>query len=157
VWDAATPNNISPFNGIFKANYHNITKDNVTNTAILAPSVGFRATTSSIDVSNTEVTATLNALGTSSEINTAIETSIIMAGLVYCKGLLDPNFKEKYFMAFKSDSVSINLATSLSFTITLSDVESQIFDKFSTQKGFLVFVTLDDAGKPVRYSNTFVH
>ena len=157
VWDAATPNNISPFNGIFKANYHNVAADDVNSTAILTPSVGFKATESSIELSNTEVTATLNALGTASEIDTQIETTIVMAALVYCKGLLDPNFKEDYFMAFKSDPVIVNLTSSLSFSITLSGTENQIFDKFSSHKGFLVFVTLDATGNPIRYSNTFVH
>ncbi|MCX6159009.1 MAG: hypothetical protein NTY74_13600 [Ignavibacteriae bacterium] len=157
VWDKATPSNITPYNGIFKANYQNVTPTDVSNTMLMAPGVGFKITTSSAEVTNTDVSVTLNALGTDTEIDTMVETTMVMAVVVYCKGVLDPNFKENYFIAMKSSPMNINLVNPLTFSVTLSGTESQMFDKYSTHKGFITFVTLDDLGNPVRFSNTVVH
>ena len=156
IWDLATPSNLSPYNGIFKANYQNVTPTDVSNTMLMAPGVGFKITTSSVEVTNTDVSVTLNALGTGTEIDTLVETSILMAVVVYSKGVLDPNYKENYFISLKSSGQMINLVNPLTFTATLSNTESQMFDKYSTHKGFITFVTLDDLGNPIRFSNTIV-
>lgn len=131
VRDAVTPDNISPYNGIFKANYLNVTPDTVSDTALLSPGIGFNAVVDTAVIDNTGIQITLEALGTESDINPLIETSIVMAAVVSCKDNSDINLNPNYFLAFKSASVSTNLVNPLSFSITFDNMESTYYDKYA--------------------------
>jgi len=156
VWDAVTPNNISPYNGIFKANYSNVTPDSVSDTALLSPGIGFNAAVDTAVIDNTGVQVTLEALGVDSGINPVIETHIVMAAVVSCSVTTDTNLNPNYFLALKSVPVDTNLVNPLSFSVTFGDQEATYFDKYTTHKTFIAFVTLDADGKPVHYSSTSV-
>jgi len=156
VWDAVTPNNISPYNGIFKANYSNVTPDTVSDTALLSPGIGFNADVNTAVIDNTGIQITLNALGADTDIDPVTETTIVMAAVVSCKDTLDTNLKPNYFLAFKSAPLATNLLNPLSFSIRFDDQESTYFDKYTSHKTFLACVTLDANGKPVHYSSTAI-
>ena len=156
VWDAATPNDISPYNGIFKANYINVTPTDVSDTALMAPGFGFDAVASAVTVSDTEIEAVLDPLGADSGINLAVEKTILMAAVVFCKDTDDPNLKPNFCMAFKSGEQVLNLTNPLTFNVAFTSQETTYYDKYTTHKTFLVFVTLDENGNPVHYSSTIV-
>ncbi len=156
VWDEATPNNISPYNGIFKANYINVTPTDVSDTALMAPGFGFDAVATTVTVSDSEIEVVLSPLGADSGINLAVEKTILMAAVVFCKDTTDPNLKPNFCLAFKSGEQILNLSNPLTFNVALTSMEATYFDKYTTHKTFIAFVTLDENGKPVHYSSTIV-
>ncbi len=156
VWDAVTPNNISPYNGIFKANYPNVTPDTVSDTALLSPGIGFNSAIDTAVIDNTGIQVTLEALGVDSGIDPLIETHIVMAAVISCNVTSDVNLKPNYFLAFKSAPVATNLVNPLSFSVAFKEQEATYYDKYTNHKTFLAFVTLNAEGKPVQYSSTSV-
>jgi len=154
VWDAVTPNNISLYNGIFKANYPNVTPDTVSDTALLSPGIGFNAAIDTAVINNTGIQVTLEALGVDSGIDPLIETHVVMAAVVSCSVTSDTNLKPNYFLAFKSAPVVTNLVNPLSFSVPFKEQEATYYNKYTSHKTFIAFVTLDADGKPVHYSST---
>ena len=68
-WDLATPDNMTAANGIFKANYKHITPDDVTDLARLTPGISVGVSAVSSNMSNTLVSATLEAIGIDQKID----------------------------------------------------------------------------------------
>lgn len=153
-WDLATPPTMTPFNGIFRYNYKHITDADVSNTVALVPSVGFSVSEVSIALTRTNCTVVLNPIGTLSDIDTGVETTIQMAVVVHCSNPLDPKFEKHHFIPLKSGNVILNLTTEMTFNIPLNDYQTQYFDRYTDHKGFFAFITLDADLKGIRYSNT---
>lgn len=156
LWDNVTPNNISPYNGIFKASYPYVTPTDVTDLAKLVPQLfGFGVTTTDVTVDETEVSVSIDPIGTNAEIDTNIEKFIQLGVVIKCTdGTIDtlPNI---VFLPLKSANVVLNLANPLSFSITLSDQDSDLYSMFDTHLSYLALVTLDEYGKAVHYSSGF--
>lgn len=156
LWDNVTPNNISPYNGIFKASYPYVTPTDVTDLAKLVPQLfGFGVTTTDVTVDETEVSVSIDPIGTNAEIDTDVEKFIQLGTVIKCTdGTIDtlPNI---VFLPLKSANVVLNLANPLTFTITLSDQDSDLYSMFDTHLSYLALVTLDENGKAVHYSSGF--
>lgn len=156
LWDIVTPNNISPYNGIFKASYPYVTPTDVTNSASIVPFLfGFNVTTTDVTIDGTEVSVSIDPIGTNAEIDTNVEKFIQLGTVIKCSdGTVDtlPNI---VFIPLKSSNVVLNLANPLSFTITLSDQDSDLYSMFDTHLSYLALVTLDENGKAVHYSKGF--
>ena len=157
VWDNATPNNISPFNGIFKASYPFITPTDVTDNAKVVPILfGFDVTTTDVTISETSVAVDIDPIGTNAGIDLLVEKYIQLAVVIKCKDGTSDELPDLMFIPLKSSDVTLNLANPLSFLITLSDQYSELYSLYTTHKSCFAFVTLTETGKAVHYSTNFV-
>jgi hypothetical protein len=155
-WDLATPPSMSPYNGIFKANYKHITPDDVTDLAKMTPGISVRATDSSSSMTNLLVSATLEALGPDQKIDLLVEKKIQMIAVIYCKTPVVEGEAKNHFICIKSAKVDLNLLSELVFTIPLMQDETQYYDAYTSQKCFYTFVTLGDDDTPYHYTNTLI-
>ena len=156
LWDNVTPNNISPYNGIFKASYPYVTPTDVTDLAKLVPQLfGFGVTTTDVTVDETEVSVSIDPIGTNAEIDTNIEKFIQLGVVIKCTDGTIDTLPKIVFLPLKSANVALNLANPLSFSITLSDQDSELYSMFDTHLSYLALVTLDEYGKAVHYSSGF--
>ena len=156
LWDNVTPNNISPYNGIFKASYPYVTPTDVTDLAKLVPQLfGFGVTTTDVTVDQTEVSVSIDPIGTNAEIDTNIEKFIQLGVVIKCTDGTIDTLPKIVFLPLKSANVALNLANPLSFSITLSDQDSELYSMFDTHLSYLALVTLDEYGKAVHYSSGF--
>lgn len=156
LWDNVTPNNISPFNGIFKASYPFVTPTDVSASAGIVPILyGFDVTTTDVTVDETEISVSIDPIGTNAEIDTNIEKYIQLGAVIKCSdGTMDtlPNLM---FIPLKSANVVLNLANPLTFSITLSDQDSDLYSMYDTHLTYMALVTLDEYGKAYHYSSGF--
>ena len=156
LWDDVTPNIISPFNGIFKASYPYVTPTDVTASANLVPQLfGFDVTTTDVTVDETEISVSIDPIGTNAEIDLDVEKFIQLAAVIKCTdGTLD-TLPSILFLPLKSANVVLNLANPLSFTITISDQDSDAYSMYDTHLTYLALITLDEDGNAVHYSKGF--
>jgi hypothetical protein len=158
IWDACTPDTMSPFNGVIKENYHRITFNDITNDVLLTPEVdSFNVVKDTITVSDTQIQVALEIIGTNNLINPAIETKIQMAVVIFHENPVNADLHTAInFQSFKSSEVPLSLIAPLSFTINLIDNDSRIYDWYSNHKAFFAFYTLDADGKPIHHSITIL-
>ena len=156
LWDGVTPNNISPYNGIFKASYPFITPTDVSASAAIVPLLyGFDVTTTDVTVDETEVSVSIDPIGTNAEIDLNVEKFIQLGTVIKCSdGTLD-TLPALLFIPLKSANVVLNLVNPLTFSITLSDQDSDLYSMYDTHLSYLALVTLDENGKAVHYSSGF--
>ena len=158
LWDNVTPDRISPYNGIFKANYPFISSSDVTDLASIVPFVnGFSVTTTTVSVSSTEIEVAIAPIGTNAEIDTSVELYIQLGAVIKCSDPVADTVPGLYFIPVKSDNLSLNLTTALDFTATLSNQSASLYGAYSTHKTYLGLVTLTVDGKAVHFSSGFVH
>ncbi|MFA5010679.1 MAG: hypothetical protein WC644_01885 [Ignavibacteria bacterium] len=156
LWDNVTPNNISPFNGIFKASYPFVTPTDVTDMANIVPQLfGFDVTTTDVSIDATEVSVSIDPIGTNASIDTNVEKFIQLGTVIKCTDGTVDTLPKLVFIPLKSSNVVLNLANPLSFTITLCDQDSDLYSYFDTHVSYLAFVTLDEFGKAIHYSKGF--
>ena len=143
LWDIYTPNNISPYNGIFRENYPYITETDVTELASITPMLtGFNVTTTEVSVDAGGVNVSIDPIGTNSEIDTMIEKYIQLGAVIKCTDPVVPNTPSVNFISLKSDNVSLNLINPLTFSISLSEQQKNLFAAYDTHVTFLGFVTI---------------
>ncbi len=158
VWDNATPNNISPYNGIFKASYPFITPVDVNDTGRVAPLLfGFDVETTSVVINATSVAIAIDPIGTNAGIDLLVEKYIQLAVVIKCKDATLEELPDLMFIPLKSTQQTLSLTTALNFSITLADQDSEIYSLFTTHKSYFAFVTLTEDGKAVHYSTNFVN
>jgi hypothetical protein len=158
VWDNATPNNISPYNGIFKASYPYITPTDVSVSAKVVPMLfGFDVDTTSIVINETSVAIAIGPIGTNANIDTLVEKYIQLAVVIKCKDGTVAELPELMFIPLKSTQMTLNLTSAINFSITLADQDSELYSLYTTHKSYFAFVTLTDDGKAVHYSKNFAN
>ncbi|MCX6158650.1 MAG: hypothetical protein NTY74_11800 [Ignavibacteriae bacterium] len=153
VWDNATPNNISPYNGIFKASYPYVTPTDISDSAKVVPLLfGFDITTTNVAINETSVTVAISAIGNNAGIDPLVETGIQLAVVIKCKDATEAELPSLMLIPLKSAVLPMSLSGTLSFSITLSDQYSELYSLFTTHKSYFALVTLKDDGKAVHYS-----
>ena len=155
VWKSTTPAGLSPYNFMIKTNYVSIAPDNISGNAVLVPGFGFGVTPSAVSIDSSGIQADINPIGNSAGIDTAIEQSILLVSVIYMNNPVDNTVKQNGFLSFVSDSQTLSLSNPLSFQVSLSNQETQLFDKYQAHKGFFTLLTLNADGNAVQYSGTF--
>lgn len=153
IWDNATPDSMSPYNGIFKSNYPFTTSSDVLDTALIVPRFyGFSITSTDLTVDETSVTLGIDPIGTDSVIDTNVEKYIQLCAVIKCTVPQITDNPQIMFVPLKSSNVVLNLANPLSFSIELKDFETAIYSAYDTHLTFLALVTLDADGRAIHYS-----
>ena len=156
LWDNVTPNNISPYNGIFKASYPFVTPTDVSGSASIVPQLfGFNITTTEVSIDGSAVNVSIEPIGTNAEIDPMIEKFIQLGVVIKCTDATQDSLPKMVFLPLRSANVPLNLVNPLTFSITLSDQDKELYSLFDTHTAYLALVTLNDNGKAVHYSSGF--
>lgn len=155
VWDMTTPNNISPYNGIFRANYINVTTSDVMDSALIVPEYGdFDVTTQDVSVDGASVNVTLDPLGSSMSIDASVEKYIRMGVVIKCTDGVKEGLPNLVFFSEYSDRVMLNVTNPLNFSVNLQSPNQKRYANYDTHLAFIAFVTMDEFGNPVKFSNS---
>lgn len=156
LWDNVTPNNISPFNGIFKANYPFITPTDISDSASIVPHLfGFNVITTDVSIDASSVSVSIDPIGINAEIDPLIEKYIQLGVVIKCSDATQEALPKMVLLPLNSANVMLNLVNPLTFSITLSDQEKELYSLFDTHMSYLALVTLDENGKAYHYSSGF--
>lgn len=156
IWDLATPNSMSPFNGIFKSNYRNVTSTDVLDTASIVPLTGgFGVTTTDVTIDGETVEVAIDPIGTISKIDTNIEKFIKLGFVIKCTDRNNDNYDSIMFISGFSSNVVLNLANPLSFSAIIYDSDRDIYSKYDTHLTYLALITLDADNNPIHFSKGF--
>ena len=155
VWSSVATPGTSAYNQMMRANYPMISPTDISGLIKLVPSLGFNVTNPTVTLGPSEITANTDAIGNLAGIDPTAEPSTRLVSVVYLSNPSDDLVGAYTFLTFNSEVKDTDLTSALSFTFTLSDVETQLFAKYQDKKGFFVLLTLDATGKVVHYSNTF--
>ncbi len=156
LWDNVTPNNISPYNGIFKASYPFVTPVDVSSSAQIVPQLfGFNVTTTNVSVDGATVEVEIDPIGNNAGIDPVIEKYIQLGVVIKNSGATMETLPKMLFLPLDSEKTPLNLVNPMSFTITLSDQDREVYSLYDSHVSFLAFVTLDELGKAVHYSDGF--
>ncbi|GAB6283670.1 MAG: hypothetical protein STSR0008_24590 [Ignavibacterium sp.] len=156
VWAKDTPQNVSVFNHIMRSNYPMINSNGSIGLIKLFPYFGFAVNNPVVLFNPTEIKVNIDAIGTSSGIDTSIETTLNLVSLVYLSNPSEDSMIKSSFTTAVSVPIATDLEAAQEFTISLNDVESQMLSIYQSRKGFFALVTYDSAGNIVHYSNTFI-
>jgi len=130
--------------------------EDVSDTAQLVPEIGFSISTPTINITNRQITVTVPALGTNTGIDIEVERSIVLKAVLFFNTPNDTVYKPFEFLSLESPAQTLTLSDPIIFTITLSDVQTQIFNMYTVNKGFFALVTTDGKDIAIRFSNTFI-
>lgn len=156
IWDLATPNSMSPFNGIFKHNYKNVIPTDVLDSASIVPLTdGFGVTTTDVTIDGETVTVAIDPIGTITRIDTNIEKFIRLGYVIKCTDKNDDNYDNIMFISGFSSNVVLNLANPLSFSSIIYDSDRDIYSKYDTHLTYLALITLDADDNPIHFSKGF--
>lgn len=156
IWDTNTPDTMSAFNGILRANYHRCTFDDVSDDAILCPAFNaFNIVPVTKTLTANSIALTVEALGTGNLIDPNVEKQIQMDVVVFCKSPVDSSlYPDYYFYSFVSQKLTLSLITELTFNAEINAPFTNEFDWYSEHKAFMALTTFDIFGKVVNYSYT---
>lgn len=153
VWDMTTPDNISPFNGIFKANYNYVTASDVSDNALVLPHYGdFSVATRDVSIDNAYANVTLEPLGNSKRIDTNIEKYMRMGIVVKCTDPITDNLAKIMFFSDSSANVILNTENPLFFSVNFAEGDQGRYADYDTHVSYIAFVTTDMYGNPVKFS-----
>lgn len=155
-WKPFAPQGFSAYNLMCSKNYPFIDKGVIGDRAMIVPALGFEATATSIDLTNTQLSAVIAALGQGTGIDDNIEANMHLAAVVHLSSpqvdLDEPN----EMLALLSASQPVDLLNPLTFNIPLDNIEGQLFDAYQVNKVFAALYTVDATGTPIRFSNTLI-
>lgn len=156
IWDINTPDTMSAFNGILKADYPRCTFDDVTEDALLCPAFNaFNITPTTKTLEPDSILLTISPIGSGNLVDPAIEKEIRMSVVVFCKSPADADLHPDYYLySFESAKQTLNITTALTFEAVISAPFTSEFDWYNVHRAFMVLTTYDIFGKVVNYSYT---
>jgi hypothetical protein len=154
VWEEYAPAK-SPFKSLFSSNYPYIDPAGQPASLKVTPQSGFGTSTSLITVSPVEIQAELNPLGDRIGIDTSVETSVMLLGVLHLYNPLDVNSPAYQFINIISEELPLQTDSPLVFSVPLMNQETELYNLYGGREVYLALVTLDDEGNVIHFSNTF--
>lgn len=154
LWKGVAPSGLSAYNQIVKTNYQYVTSATISDLLKIVPDNGFGVTVADNNVDRMRLRASIEPIGTNAGINTTLETTIMMASVIFLSSPVDESVGAYSILSVVSQSQPSNLAQQLTFDANLTNQQQLIFDKYQITKSFISIVTLDSTGSPIHYSST---
>jgi hypothetical protein len=145
---------ISAFNKMTKLTYQRMAATGPLDTARIVPYVGFEVT-ADITLTNTQYTAELQAIGSSTIIDTAVEKYVYLVCVTHLYTPINPDDRANVFFSLVSSRSNLSITNPMTINVELGDFNRQIYDEYTNRKVFFALVTTDANEVPVHYSNTF--
>jgi len=154
VWPRSSGGTMSKFNEIFQTNYKLINSATNPGTITVAPVFGFGTVNPVLTAGLSNVHLVTDALGVDVGIDTSIEKFVITAGIVVLLNPIAVGTPAQTVISFKSVQHSLDLINPVDHTVTFTGMDLTMFQSYTDKKVFACLVTLDDAGKAIRFSST---
>jgi hypothetical protein len=154
-WGAKVADGRSVYNTIIGTNYKYVSADSITDMTLLSPGIGFRVKPTHSEIKEDGMNLVLDPIGSNAEINTSLEKSVQLTGIVSLSDPIDTTVDEFAIIPLVSSEQQMSVDASLSFSIAFSTQESQLFQKYRICKAMYALITIDVNGIPVHYSSTF--
>jgi hypothetical protein len=154
VWPSATGRG-SKCNEIFQVNYKLI--DTIANlgSVLVAPIFGFTAANAVLTAGANGIHLVTDALGVGLGIDTGVEKYVMTAGIVVLSNPIMENIAANQVIAFQSIRHNLDLINPIDHTADFAGGTLQMYQGYTDRKVYACLVTLNDAGKAIRYSATF--
>jgi hypothetical protein len=153
IWPNST-GRASKFNQIFKANYAGVISASDPGTVAVAPSFGFDVVNAVLTAGATGIHLVTDMLGTNVDIDTSIEKYIVAGGIVVLQTPTSAGISANRVIAFKSIQHNLDLINPIDLAVNFTGEVLKQYQSYTTRNVFACLVTLDDAGKAIRYSTT---
>lgn len=154
LWAQYVTGNLSPYNMMMKYNYPYCSHEDVLPAASTVPDIGFGVPNAVILKTSAQVKIDTDPLGAGTDIDPVIETHLFCAGVIALSGKKDDSYKDNIFLSISFPKIPTNLVNPLTFTHTMNDVQSKLFDMYNNAKAYFAIMSLDAKEKPVHFSST---
>ena len=155
LWDPAVTPGLSVMNHLVKTNYVNVTPDDINDPMQVVPTGGFGITATSVDKTAEQVLIDLQAIGTTSGIDIAVEKKLQIQMILFLKGpVIVENTAPYSFITLSSDVLSTSLTLPLTFTAPLMSNQGLLFNQYQESKVFFSLITMTDQLALIRHSAT---
>ena len=144
----------SKFNDIFHANYETINTAQNLGSVKVVPGTGFPTANPVLTAGVSGIQLATDALGVNIEIDTSIEKFIVAAGVVVLQTPSVEGIKPLEILAFKTVQHNLDLINPVDCAVEFTGEPLSDYQNYTDRKAFACLITLDDAGKPIRYSST---
>jgi len=155
LWEGIAGAGKSAYNTIVGTNYKFITANSITPQTFLTPGIGFGVKTTSFTLSSTGLQVVFDAIGINADIDLNTEKSLQLSAIISLSNRVDETVEEFYLLPLVSSNQLLAVDETLTFSIPLSNQESQLYDKYNVRKVLYALVTLDADGNAVQYSSTW--
>lgn len=156
IWAAKTPYELNTHNYIVQQNYNSTLPDSLSDVIKLIPEFGFPLIVSSVNKTSSQLSVSLTALNSNPGFKHLDETNIMMITILFLSNPIDSSVPDYSFLTLFAPSQAINLTNPLTFNAELDGPSGVVYGKYSEQKMFFVFLTLDENDNVIQFSNTFV-
>ena len=148
-------NSISPsFSYLVKKIYPFTRSNNLLTSASIIPGSGFAITSSHFKIESRSVQVTIDPLGENTGINTAIETRLCAAIVIFFNNPSVENTDPVFFLPLTSANQTFDLVEPISIECSIPSSYAVCFNTYSNYIGFLSLITLDEQFNPVHLSQT---
>ena len=152
-WPKST-SRASKCNLIFKANYKIINSAENFGSVAVVPAFGFNTVNAVLTAGVAGIHLVTDALGVDVGIDTSIEKFIVAAGVVVLQTPTLEDIDATQVIAFKTTRHNLDLINPVDLSAAFAGGSLAMYDSYTDKKVFACLVTLDDAGKAIRYSCT---
>ena len=154
-WQPTARKNQSCYQAIFKKNYGWLNVENLGGHTFLTPDFGFNLTNPAIYPAKTNVLIECEVLGDHSKFDTSVEKYVAAAGIIVFKDPLTEGAPMYESLGFKSNNYLLYPSEYLCLSVKLTQEQLLKFERYSIKRVFAVFVTLDESGRAIQYSEIF--
>ena len=120
----------------------------------ITPGLGFAVNTTTLDLTEVQLSIVFEALRSETGIDEAVERNIYLAAVVHLSNPVEETDKPDEFLSLLSPSQSVDLTNPLTFNVSLDSMEGQLYNAYQARKVFAALFTSDTNNKPVHFSNT---
>lgn len=156
IWSVKTPYELNTHNYIVQQNYNSVLPNSLSDVIKLIPEFGFPLTVNSVNKTASQLSVSLTALNSNPGFKHMDETKIMMVTVLFLSNPVDTSVSEYSFLTLPTPSQVLNLTDPLTFNSELDGPSGVVYGKYSEQKMFFVFLTLDENDNVIQFSNTFV-
>ncbi|MDY0082632.1 MAG: hypothetical protein RBR74_05565 [Ignavibacteriaceae bacterium] len=154
IWKSKAPSGLSAHNFLIRSNYTNVLAGDLTDFVKLVPVAGFPVRYTEVTITDHSVMVVLDVIGSNNNINKSVETHIEMLTIIFLSDPVDETVEDYVFISTSSGNVDLSLKEVIEFTAPLIGNDELLFSKYRSNKVFSAFVTKNEAGNAINYSNT---
>lgn len=144
------------FHTIVKSIFKTVKVGTVTSQTMLAPGADWNFNCMSFYCTDSQIELKTDCPSRSKNTRGLGETSLQLIAVVVFTSPHEQSIDAFLFDALVSEPQAITADQPLRFILPLSPLLSQRYEQYRVRKMLLILVTLDDAGKPLRHSNTIL-
>ena len=153
LWKSSSSRLVSAYNNIFQSVFGSIDSKDLSGVPIFVPGfLSFKLKSKSVLFGKSSIFIEAGALGHSLGIDSSVEKSILAVGVMVLDDPEGDYHAEEMFLPVQSPAIPLSLDNNLNFIISLSGRDLTVYTLFRTKKLYIVLVTLDSSGNPVRPS-----